>query len=176
MSIIASIIGQVAGFILNKVKWEKLWGRVKELAKKSKPLKKSNSIGDENYLIITEYAKEGEVLRDGTPELKIIYKTLRKLYRYSPGVPILQMINDLRRIEQYHTTEPDFCIEIIRNQYPARWGHSTAFIECLKVLIDNNSNFMFQLRTEPFYGVLSTKVQQSFALRLQEARAESAWN
>ena len=121
-----------------------------------------------NPLEINEYTQESEIIKNSTPELKIIYAVLKQYSDY----PVLQMINDLRRIEQYHESKQDLCIELIKTQYPMRWVLSTVFVECVKTIIDNNSDFIFQLKLETSHKLLHSKAQQDFALKLDEARKQ----
>ena len=73
------------------------------------------------------------------------------------------MINDLRRIKQYHEIKPDECIAFIADKYKMRWAESTRFIECLKLIIDEQSDFMFLLMNQSFMILLLKNVQNDFA-------------
>jgi hypothetical protein len=73
------------------------------------------------------------------------------------------MINDLRRIKQYHEFKPDECISFIADKYKMRWAESTRFIECLKLIIDEQSDFMFLLSNQSFMILLLKNVQNDFA-------------
>jgi hypothetical protein len=121
-----------------------------------------------NPLAIDEYTQESEIIKNSTPELKTIYTVLKQHSDY----PILQMINDLRKTIQHHETKQDLCIDLIKTKYPMRYAYSTVFVECLKATIDNNSDFIFRLQLEPFYKILHTKIQQDFALKLDEAQKQ----
>ena len=131
---------------------------------------RENNISD---LKIKEYTKESEVLRD-LPELKQIFLILKECID-NPIYPILDMINDLRRIIQYHEINPDGCIKLITEKYPLYVSYEleqyikydegespdgyeekkisdTIFILCVKEMsiFDSNSDFKTLLNAESF--------------------------
>ena len=130
---------------------------------------------DTNPLAIDEYTKESEIIKNGTEVLIVTYFALTKTNRDAPSnntkqFTDLSIINDLRRIEQYHEEKPDECIKFIKNKYKMNLMSRTVFIECLKLIIDENSVFMFMLKQKGMLETLDIKVQQEFALKINDAR------
>lgn len=114
-------------------------------------------------LKIDEYTKESEIIKCTLPNIKQIYTVLKKYPVESITFSPLAMINDLRRIKQYHEFKPDECIAFIADKYKMRWAESTRFIECLKLIIDEQSDFMFLLMNQSFMILLLKNVQNDFA-------------
>ena len=114
-------------------------------------------------LKIDDYTKESEIIKCTLPNIKQIYTVLKKYPVESSTFSPLAMINDLRRIKQYHEFKPDECIAFIADKYKMRWAESTRFIECLKLIIDEQSDFMFLLMNQSFMILLLKNVQNDFA-------------
>jgi len=130
-----------------------------------------------NPLAINEYTQKSEIIKNGTQNLKIIYSALTKTSREASNNNIeqfydLAIINDLRRIEQHYKEKPNECIKFIKTKYKMIWSISTVFIESLKLIIDENSVFMLLLKHQAMWNTLNKKVQQDFALKLNEARKQ----
>lgn len=128
-----------------------------------------------NPLKIDEYTKESEILKCTIPNIKQIYSVLKKFSDNGEFSPLV-IINDLRRVEQYYQSKPDECIEYIASKYKMRWAVSTRFIECLKLIIDEQSDFMFLLRNQSFMILLLKNVQIDFAKNFNILLAENTEN
>jgi hypothetical protein len=119
-----------------------------------------------NSLKMDDYNKESEILKCTLPNIKQIYSVLKKYPVESSDFSPLAMINDLRRIEQYHESKPDECIAFIADKYKMKWAESTRFIECLKLILDAQSDFMFLLNNQTFMILLNENVKVDFAMNL----------
>ncbi|MFC4676298.1 hypothetical protein [Dysgonomonas termitidis] len=131
-----------------------------------------------NPLAIDEYTKESEIIKN--TRLRTIYFAIRHTPRdyppnkniYSQYTPI-QIINDLRRIEQHHEEKPDECISYFFEKYHTKrqiLKTPTIFVECLKLFIDNHTVFMIMLLDR--YMFPNTETQKQFALELNKAQKQ----
>jgi len=131
-----------------------------------------------NPLAIDEYTQESDIIKN--VDLRAIYFAIKHTTRdYPPNSNIrnqytsIQIINDLRRIEQHHQEKPDKCISYFFEKYFTKRQiikTPTVFVECLKLLIDNNNTFMIMLLDK--YKFPCTETQKQFALKLNEARKQ----
>lgn len=128
-----------------------------------------------NPLKISEYSNEGQIISCSTPYIKEIFNILKKNPEIGDFPPLI-IINDLRRIEHYFRTKPDECVEYIASKYKMRLTISTLFIECIKLIIDSQSKFMYLLMIQPFILSLLKNVQNNFAIDLNILIAENKGN
>jgi|GEM_PF-5650392 len=128
-----------------------------------------------NPLKIVEYTKESEILKCTTPYIKQIFFALKKYTDNGDFSPMV-IINDLRRIEQYHETNPDECIAFIAEKYNMRWAVGTRFIVCLKLIIDAQSDFLFLLSNQQFMNLLNENVQNDLLEKIEVSPAEKNRN
>jgi hypothetical protein len=148
---------------------------VKQLFKTHIQSKDDGAPQQKSPLSIREYTKESEALQ-GTSDAKAIYIALKKRPGMTyprnsmKGYTSLGIINDLRRIEFYHQTKPDECVEYISKKYLKNYTISYAFVKCLSRLIDEKTTFMTLFKLNPLWK--QAQNYKEFDATIEQSRKE----
>lgn len=104
-----------------------------------------------NPLHIDEYTKQSEIIieADKNPKIRLAYQIFLNYPEKAEVFSLIARINDVRRVLTYHEEKPDECLNFVMNKYHTIWNIGTVFVECLKLIIDENSIFIKMLNVQP---------------------------